>query len=90
MRRESRQYWRGDIELFEVGGEGAGPYGIAAGPDGALWFTEKIGVLTPDGRLDGHPLPGEGAEPHGIAVAPDGTVYAALERGQIARLDARG
>ncbi|MFE7593747.1 virginiamycin B lyase, partial [Kitasatospora sp. NPDC057512] len=32
-------------------------------------------------------LPGGGAEPHGIAVAPDGTVYAALERGQIARLD---
>ncbi|MEU1285934.1 hypothetical protein [Kitasatospora sp. NPDC005856] len=60
-----------------------------AGPDGTLWFTDwgagRIGVLTPDGQLDGHLVPGEGAEPHGIAVAPDGTVYAALEPGQIAK-----
>ena len=35
---------------------GANPYGIAAGPDGNLWFTEndvltKVGRITPSGTV---------------------------------------
>ncbi|GAA3502831.1 hypothetical protein GCM10019016_099400 [Streptomyces prasinosporus] len=45
---------------IRVADEGAGPYGITAGPDGALWLTlvhrGRIARLTLDGGLEEHPL----------------------------------
>jgi len=55
------------------------PTGIAAGPDGALWFTEvlgnKIGRITSAGAITEYPLPTAGSEPNGIAAGPDGALW---------------
>jgi streptogramin lyase len=53
---------------------GSGPTGIAAGPDGNLWFTEegagKIGKITPAGAITEYgPLPAK-SEPYGITAGP--------------------
>jgi virginiamycin B lyase len=56
--------------------------GIAAGPDGALWFTEtafvghtgKIGRITPAGVITAFPLPPY-SNPTGIAAGPDGALW---------------
>jgi streptogramin lyase len=57
----------------------ARPYGIVAGPNGALWFTEsagnKIGELSPGGRFREFDLPIEGSNPEDITVGPDGSLW---------------
>jgi virginiamycin B lyase len=54
-------------------------YGIAASPDGNVWFTEtginKIGCLTPAGKVTEYPIPTEGSDPRAIAVAADGSIW---------------
>ncbi|MGC2633740.1 MAG: hypothetical protein WA215_05940 [Candidatus Cybelea sp.] len=58
---------------------GSKPYWIAAGPDGALWFTElggRIGRITTKGKVTEftHGItPTE--EPVGIAAGPDGAMW---------------
>jgi DNA-binding beta-propeller fold protein YncE len=62
-----------------------GPLGIAAGPDGNLWFTERngnrIGRITPGGRITPSgaivefPVPTTGSILRGIAVGPDGNLW---------------
>jgi virginiamycin B lyase len=59
--------------------------GIVAGPDGALWFTEqagnRIGRITPAGRVTEYPLPsGQVVQcgqlcPGDITVGPDGALW---------------
>src|SRR5690348_2031123 len=48
---------------------------ITVGPDGNLWFTEgegnRVGRLTPAGRLTEFPLPTRRAHPDRIVVGPD-------------------
>jgi|ERR1035438_2646361 streptogramin lyase len=48
----------------------SGPRGIAAGPDGALWFTEaygnKIGRITAAGAIVEYPLPTFNSVPEGL------------------------
>jgi streptogramin lyase len=58
------------------------PYAIAAGPDGALWFTEagtnRIGRITLAGALTEFALPQNGpgaSHPYGITVGPDGALW---------------
>jgi virginiamycin B lyase len=45
----------GEITEFAVPTTGSGPAGIAPGPDGNVWFTErnvsKIGLVTPQGDV---------------------------------------
>ncbi len=56
------------------------PTGIAAGPDGNLWFTEsdgnRIGRITPGGTITEFAR-GISAKsrPFGIAAGPDGNVW---------------
>src|ERR1700693_1833325 len=61
------------ITEFTVPGQ---PYGIVAGPDGALWFTEysgnKIGRFTTSGVVTEFPIPTSNAFPWEIAAGPDG------------------
>jgi virginiamycin B lyase len=47
------------------------PNGIAAGPDGALWFTEnaKIGRITTAGAITEYPI---GSAARVIVAGPDG------------------
>ena len=58
---------------------GQGTYGLATGPDGALWFTEirgrRIGRMTTSGALTYYPLPGEFIAPYLIAAGSDGALW---------------
>jgi uncharacterized protein (TIGR03437 family) len=55
------------------------PQGIAAGPDGNVWFAEasgnRIGRLTPSGVLTEFQLPSAGASPDYIAMGRDGNMW---------------
>ena len=57
----------------------SGAYGIAAGADGAIWFTErapgKIGVITPSGTIAEYALPSSAADPRNITAGPDGALW---------------
>lgn len=76
----------------------SGPFAIAAGPDGALWFTElnarEIGRMTVNGTLTMHaPLPGGGSAsyPYGIAAGSDGAMWFVAQAPSIVgRIDSSG
>jgi virginiamycin B lyase len=57
---------------------GAAPFGIALGPDGAVWFAElsgrQVGRIAPDGALTEYPIP-SGNSSRFVAVGPDGAVW---------------
>lgn len=80
----------GSVVAHPAGPVLAGPQGIAAGPDGNVWFTEefggRIGRITPAGVITefpiGRPVPGCdpdiepcGVRPGGIAAGPDGNLW---------------
>ncbi|GAA3952633.1 virginiamycin B lyase [Streptomyces marokkonensis] len=82
---------------------GAGPFGIATGPDGALWFTElnadRVGRLPhPEVVLEGRPavveefpLPVRAAGAAGITAGADGAMWFALSQADmIGRIGADG
>lgn len=59
---------------------GSNPSGIAAGPDGNLWFTEfsvspKIGRITTAGAITEFSTPRPDATPSGIVAGPDGNLW---------------
>jgi streptogramin lyase/N-acetylneuraminic acid mutarotase len=58
---------------------GTSPIGIAAGPDGNLWFTQpaahSIGRITPRGVFTSFPLPNPVGEPYEITSGPDGNLW---------------
>src|SRR4029450_2533598 len=72
------------ITEFPVPTANSNPFGIAPGPDGALWCTEvvanKIGRVTTAGSFTEFPVPGPAAPPgcrcslRGIAAGPDGAL----------------
>ena len=57
------------------------PYGITAGPDGSLWFTEsspsalRIARITTAGVVTEFQTPTTGGSPHDIAVGSDGNLW---------------
>jgi virginiamycin B lyase len=55
------------------------PYGITAGPDGALWFTEgtanKIGRITTAGSFTEYPVPTPNSGLDPITAGPDGALW---------------
>ena len=71
------------------------PLFIAAGSDGALWFTEfsanKIGRITTAGTITEFPVPTNAANPAGITAGSDGALWFAEENGNnIARITTYG
>ncbi len=85
-----------ETEFFIEDGEG-----IAAGPDGALWFTEPLGGsiarMTPDGTVREFALPGGDTlnpnvarDPIDITAGPDGTLWFTEGLGQIGRITPDG
>ncbi len=69
--------------------------GIAAGPDGDMWFTElaagKVGRITPSGRVREFAVPTAGAGPYGIAAGPDGNMwFTEWNAGKIGRITPAG
>jgi len=70
------------ITEFPLSNPGA-PYKIAAGPDGALWFTEtvsnaRIGRITTSGVITESPI-ATNSSPSGIVTGPDGGVWFAQD-----------
>ncbi len=69
----------GSITEFAVPTSNSGLEGIAAGPDGNLWFTEyagnKIGRITPGGTITEFPMPTARSRPEGITAGPDGNLW---------------
>jgi streptogramin lyase len=75
---------------------GVSPFGITAGPDGNVWFTEydgdAVGRITPDGVVteffEDIPL---GSGPTGITTGPDGNLwFTEYDAGRIGRMTPAG
>src|ERR1035438_519846 len=69
--------------------------GIAAGSDGALWFTEyngnKIGRITTAGAITVFPVPTAGSSPMSITAGPDGALWFTESAGtQLGRITTAG
>lgn len=69
-----------DVAEYAVPTASGEPYGIVAGPDGAMWFTEdggnKIGRITTGGAVTNEfTVPTSGAEPNGIALGSDNNLW---------------
>ena len=85
------------ITEFPIPTANSFPYGIAAGPDGNLWFTEisglanKIGRITTAGVVTEFPIPTAGSNPQGIAAGPDGNLwFTESSANQIGRITTAG
>src|SRR2546421_7734387 len=67
------------VTEFTVPTSGGIPTGIAAGPDGSLWFTEEfgnqIGQITPSGSITEFALPHDDSLPVLITTGPDGNLW---------------
>jgi virginiamycin B lyase len=71
------------------------PGGIAAGPDGALWFTEstgnKIGRIDVAGAISEFSIPTPNSRPVEIALGPDGALWFVEESGnKVGRITTTG
>lgn len=68
----------GSFTDYPIPTQNAHPFGIAAGPDGAMWFTEifadKIGRIDTYGNFTEYQLTA-GSQPWGIAAGPDGNLW---------------
>ncbi len=74
---------------------GSGPWGIALGPDGAMWFTlwkgNAIGRISMDGAVTEYRVPTAEAGPYLIAAGPDGAMWFTEFQGQkIGRITMKG
>jgi hypothetical protein len=96
---------RGEITEFPVPSKTVGVIqGIAAGPDGAIWFTSReenmIRRMSPTGRFEGEfripstssdKFASNGSWPRVIAAGPDGNLwFAEMAANKIARITAKG
>ena len=74
----------GVMTEFPLATAKAGPWSIATGSDGALWFTEnqqsQIGRITTAGVVTKFPL-GSGVRPTGITAGPDGALWFVEQNG---------
>jgi streptogramin lyase len=71
------------------------PYGITAGPDHNLWFTDygtgAIGRITPTGSHQEFPLPISDSLPNDITAGPDGNLwFTEYNSGAIGRITPKG
>ena len=67
------------ITEFALPNAGSIPNGIAAGPDGNVWFAEyggnRIGRITPAGVITEFPVPTPDSLPNGIVTGPDKNLW---------------
>jgi streptogramin lyase len=83
------------IMEFPLPSAGSAPWGIATGPDGALWFTEsgrsRIGRITTTGVVSEFAIPTPNSGPVGIASGPDATLWFAEDSaGKVGRITLAG
>jgi hypothetical protein len=74
---------------------GSDPYGITAGPDGALWFTEQqsnnIGRITTSGVITEFAILTANSESYFITAGPDGALWFTEQQGNnIGRITTAG
>jgi streptogramin lyase len=69
----------GVVKTYLTPTASSGPYGIASGPDGNMWFTEAassaIGVITLAGTITEYPTITPNAAPAGITAGSDGALW---------------
>lgn len=79
MNEINESYDTDSVREFTVSDADAGPYALAEGPDGALWFTEigagRIGRITVTGDLTEYPLSDPAARPHAVTAGPNGALW---------------
>ena len=66
------------IAEYRVPAYNGAAFGITAGPDGALWFTEfsdRIGRITTAGVITEYPVPTAGSQTNEITGGPDGALW---------------
>jgi streptogramin lyase len=91
---EDRCLLTAGLTAFDLPMPPRAPFGLTAGSDGNLWFTEnwgnQIGRITPAGTLTEFPLPVRG-RPVDITTGPDGNLWFTLhERPQLWSLTPTG
>jgi hypothetical protein len=68
-----------EFNTLNGGGRSSSPFGITAGPDGAIWFAEltasKIGRITTSGVVSEFSTPTPNSQPIGITVGADGALW---------------
>ena len=77
---EDRRLLAVNITEFAVPTAESHPYGITAGPDGRIWFTEEsgnnIGRMTTAGEVTAElVVPTANCQPAGITTGPDGNLW---------------
>jgi virginiamycin B lyase len=81
------------VPAFPVPTASAGLAGIAAGPDGHLWFAEslasRIGRITTAGDITEFPLDAD-SRPNGIAAGPDGNIWFTEQAARVGRITPGG
>jgi len=69
----------GAVTEFPIASPNVDPGGIAAGPDGALWFTEilnaTIGRITTTGRINEFAISASSSSPYQLAAGADGALW---------------
>jgi virginiamycin B lyase len=67
------------IDEYSIPVGGGEPFEVAAGSDGALWFTQdspnKIGRFTTGGTYSEYSIPSAASEPRDIVSGPDGALW---------------
>jgi virginiamycin B lyase len=92
MERSNRAEAVGKITEYKIPHPGGGPWLIALGPDGALWFTEvtgSIGRISTSGVIAQYKIPSN-TMPIGITAGPDGAVWFSTSNPAIGRVTTDG
>ena len=80
----------GTLTTFNLPSGEAPTGGIAAGPDGNVWFStvDDIGRITPAGQVTEIAYPSSGGGPGGVTAGPDGNVwFTESNHNKIGRID---
>src|SRR5262245_14523435 len=83
----------GQVTTFAVADDGTSPVGLAAGPDGNVWYTlnGQIGRITPTGQVTTFDGKAAGVElPAHSTAGPDGNVWFTDLNGRIGRVTPDG
>ena len=85
----------GTIILFSIPTAVSQPWGIVMATNGNLWFTEyyanKIGRITPGGKITEYAIPTADSHPWGLAAGPDGSMwFTELKADHIGRITTGG
>lgn len=82
------------ITEFRVLTKNSGAKDITSGSDGNIWFTEdqanKIGQVTPNGKITEFPIPANDSVIGGITAGPDGNIWFAAGGNKVGRLTPDG